>query len=85
MLLEPERRTHLHAADGLLLPPGLEAGPSLEKRLAEVRQVDGAFVRALVATEAVPVWLDPAERRLGLLEGPPAAPDVDGVRYLPLR
>lgn len=87
VLLEPGRRRHLHAADGLLAVPEPGGGGSLlEKELAATRRLDAAFFRRMLRDlPGVALWLDPAGRSLGLLEGPGAAPGPDGVRYLPLR
>lgn len=85
--LEPERRSHLHAEDGLLLAPDPSPGRApLEKDLAATRTLDAASVRRILqAGSGVEVWLDPVGRRVGLLEGPEAERGPDGVRYLPLR
>lgn len=87
LLLAPEGRAHLHATDGLLAAPDpVSGGPPLEKELAATRRLDAAFFhRTLPHAAGVPVWLDPAQRSLGLLHGPGADPGPDGVRYLPLR
>jgi hypothetical protein len=87
VLLEPERRTHLHGADGLLLAPDPSPGRlPLEKDLAATRVLDGASLRRILqGRPGSEIWLDPVARRLGLLEGPAAPPGPEGVRYLPLR
>jgi hypothetical protein len=87
VLLEPERRTHLHAADGLLLAPDPSPGRlPLEKDLAATRVLDGATLRRILhGRPGCELWLDPVARRVGLLEGPASQPGPDGVRYLPLR
>jgi hypothetical protein len=78
-----ERRV-LHPTGGLLLPldPSPEAA-ALEKACREALVLDGvAFQR--IRTEAPDglVWLDPERCRLGLLGGPPATAEPDGVRYV---
>jgi hypothetical protein len=86
VLLEPERRIHLHGTDGLLLAPDPSPGAlPLEKNLAASRILDGAIVRRILHARPGVLWLDPVARRVGLFEGPDVEPDPDGVRYLPLR
>jgi hypothetical protein len=87
VLLEPQRRTHLHPVDGLLLAPDPSpGGMPLEKELAAHRVLEDATLRGILGeSRGVPVWCDPSTRSLGLLEGPAAEPGPDGVRYLRLR